>query len=34
MPRPVNHAGLDLVRNFEGLRTEAYRCPAGVWTRR
>ncbi len=32
MPRPVNDAGLDLVRTFEGLRTEAYRCPAGVWT--
>lgn len=32
MSRPVNDAGLDLVRRFEGLRTEAYRCPAGVWT--
>ena len=32
MTRPVNDAGLDLVRTFEGLRTEAYRCPAGVWT--
>ena len=32
MSRPVNQAGLDLVRTFEGLRTEAYRCPAGVWT--
>lgn len=32
MARPVNDAGLDLVRTFEGLRTEAYRCPAGVWT--
>ena len=32
MPRPVNDAGLDLVRTFEGLRTDAYRCPAGVWT--
>lgn len=32
MTRPVNDAGLDLVRGFEGLRVEAYRCPAGVWT--
>ena len=32
MTRPINDAGLDLVRSFEGLRTEAYRCPAGVWT--
>jgi len=32
MSRPVSDAGLDLVRTFEGLRTEAYRCPAGVWT--
>ena len=32
MSRPVTAAGLDLVRTFEGLRTEAYRCPAGVWT--
>lgn len=32
MSRPVNDSGLDLVRAFEGLRTEAYRCPAGVWT--
>lgn len=32
MSRPVNDAGLDLVRTFEGLRTEAGRCPAGVWT--
>lgn len=32
MTRPVNDAGLDLVRGFEGLRVDAYRCPAGVWT--
>ena len=23
---------LDLIRRFEGLRLQAYRCPAGVWT--
>ena len=23
---------LDIIREFEGLRLEAYRCPAGVWT--
>src|SRR5512142_1052954 len=32
MTREVNQAGLDLVKQCEGLRTEAYRCPAGVWT--
>lgn len=32
MTRPINDAGLALVRAFEGLRTESYRCPAGVWT--
>lgn len=32
MTREVNDAGLALVRGFEGLRTDAYRCPAGVWT--
>jgi GH24 family phage-related lysozyme (muramidase) len=24
--------GLALVKEFEGLRTKAYKCPAGVWT--
>lgn len=28
----VSAAGLDLVKKHEGLRLEAYRCPAGVWT--
>ena len=28
----VSTAGLALIKRFEGLRTEAYRCPAGVWT--
>lgn len=32
MPRAVDDKCLDLVRRFEGLRTEAYRCPAGLWT--
>jgi lysozyme len=25
-------AGIDLIKQFESLRLEAYRCPAGVWT--
>ena len=24
--------GLDLIKSFEGLRLEAYLCPAKVWT--
>ena len=28
----INEAGLKLVKQFEGLRLQAYRCPAGVWT--
>ena len=28
----VSDVGLDLIRRFEGLRLDAYRCPAGVWT--
>ena len=24
--------GLQLIKNFEGLRLTAYKCPAGVWT--
>lgn len=28
----INQAGLDIVKEFEGLRLESYRCPAGVWT--
>jgi lysozyme len=28
----LSDAGLRLIKEFEGLRTEAYRCPAGVWT--
>lgn len=32
MPRLVNEEGFELVKRFEGLKTKAYRCPAGVWT--
>jgi lysozyme len=28
----MSAAGLDLVKEFEGLRLKAYKCPAGVWT--
>ena len=28
----TGQAGLDLIRQFEGCRLEAYKCPAGVWT--
>jgi lysozyme len=28
----TNKAGVDLIKRFEGLRLEAYVCPAGVWT--
>jgi GH24 family phage-related lysozyme (muramidase) len=30
--RHINQAGLSLVKNFEGFREAAYRCPAGVAT--
>ena len=32
MPRALNQATIDLVKHFEGLYLEAYKCPAGVWT--
>ena len=32
MAREIDQDGLDLVKSFEGLKTRAYRCPAGVWT--
>ena len=32
MPREINVAGYDLIKEFEGLRLQAYLCPAGVWT--
>lgn len=28
----TSQKGVDLVKSFEGLRLEAYLCPAGVWT--
>ncbi|HMD71002.1 MAG TPA: lysozyme [Bryobacteraceae bacterium] len=28
----ISPAGIDLIKSFESLRLEAYRCPAGVWT--
>lgn len=32
MARNINSAGITLVQQFEGLKLEAYLCPAGVWT--
>jgi lysozyme len=32
MARKINAAGLELVKSFEGLRLDAYRCAAGVLT--
>lgn len=32
MTKPVTQAAVDLVKHFEGLYLEAYRCPAGVPT--
>ena len=28
----ISETGLDLIKHFEGLRLNAYKCPAGVWT--
>jgi lysozyme len=28
----TNAAGVELIKNAEGLRLESYLCPAGVWT--
>lgn len=28
----VSEKGLNLIKNFEGCRLEAYKCPAGIWT--
>ena len=28
----INAAGLQLIKEFEGLRLDSYICPAGVWT--
>lgn len=32
MTRRINAEGLALIKQWEGLRLEAYRCSAGVWT--
>lgn len=28
----INEKGLLIIKSFEGFRSKAYRCPAGVWT--
>lgn len=28
----MTRKGLELIKKYEGLRLEAYKCPAGVWT--
>ncbi|MEG2347239.1 MAG: lysozyme [Cetobacterium sp.] len=28
----ISQRGIDLIKSFEGLYLEAYKCPAGVWT--
>ena len=28
----TSQKGIDLIKNFEGCRLDAYKCPAGVWT--
>lgn len=28
----ISEAGIKLIKEFEGLRLQAYKCPAGVWT--
>jgi lysozyme len=28
----INQATIDMVKEFEGFKAEAYKCPAGVWT--
>lgn len=28
----TSQTGFSLIKQFEGLKTRAYRCPAGVWT--
>ena len=28
----ITNEGINLIKKFEGLRLEAYLCPAGVWT--
>ena len=28
----ISQEGIDLIKEFEGCKLEAYKCPAGVWT--
>ena len=28
----ISNKGIELIKHFEGCETEAYKCPAGVWT--
>ena len=28
----ISQAGIDLIKGFESLQLDAYKCPAGVWT--
>lgn len=32
MKRNISDNGLNLIKCMEGLKTQAYKCPAGVWT--
>lgn len=32
MSKTIGQAGLKLIKEFEGCRLTAYKCPAGVWT--
>jgi len=32
MANKVNQAGLDIIKECEGLRLQSYICPAGIWT--
>ncbi len=31
-PTKISQAGIDLIKRWEGFRSKAYLCPAGVWT--
>lgn len=30
--RHISEAGLSLIKKYEGFRSNAYKCPAGIWT--
>lgn len=32
MPMTTDNEGFQLIQKYEGLKLEAYKCPAGVWT--